>query len=98
MVKMDIVDQATQATGLMKFEVKAVFEAIMTSISESISRGEDVSIRGFGTFKMVQRKEKHARDIRKNTLVVIPAHTGLKFIPSPALKIGSSEKDKDDNK
>ncbi|MCQ2220630.1 MAG: HU family DNA-binding protein, partial [Prevotella sp.] len=56
-------------------------EASMASIKESILNGEEVTLRGFGTFGLKERKEKVARNITKNTTVIIPAHKVVTFKP-----------------
>lgn len=95
MVKADIIASVAEQTGIMQKEVRVVFEASLNVLKESIQKGEDITLRGFGTFRIVSRKERHARDIRKNKLITIPAHSEVKFVVSPDLK---SEVDKLDVK
>ena len=47
-----------------------------------MAEGDNVYLRGFGTFHIIERKEKVGRNISKNTSVVIPAHKIPKFKPS----------------
>lgn len=54
----------------------------MALIKESILNGEEVTLRGFGTFGLKERKEKVARNITKNTTVIIPAHKVVTFKPA----------------
>ena len=61
-------------------------EASMASIKESILNGEEVTLRGFGTFGLKERKEKVARNITKNTTVIIPAHKVVTFKPAAGFK------------
>ena len=60
----------------------AIVEEIMETIKSNMAEGENVYLRGFGTFGVIERKEKLGRNISKNTSVVIPAHKIPKFKPS----------------
>jgi len=82
MTKAEIVSAISEKTGIEKAAVLAVVEEIMTSIKENMAEGENVYLRGFGTFHIVERKEKIGRNIGKNTAVVVPAHKIPKFKPS----------------
>ena len=82
MTKADIVTKISQKTGIEKVAVTAIVEEIMTSIKENMAEGENVYLRGFGTFGIVERKEKLGRNISKGTTVVIPAHKIPKFKPA----------------
>ena len=82
MTKAEIVSQITEKTGIEKVAVTAIIEEIMESIKSNMANGENVYLRGFGTFGVIERKEKLGRNISKNTTVVIPAHKIPKFKPS----------------
>ena len=82
MTKAEIVSQITEKTGIEKVAVTAIVEEIMESIKSNMAEGENVYLRGFGTFGVIERKEKVGRNISKNTTVVIPAHKIPKFKPS----------------
>ena len=82
MTKAEIVSQITEKTGIEKVAVTAIVEEIMESIKSNMAKGENVYLRGFGTFGVIERKEKVGRNISKNTSVVIPAHKIPKFKPS----------------
>lgn len=82
MTKAEIVSQITEKTGIEKVAVTAIVEEIMESIRTNMAEGENVYLRGFGTFHIIERKEKVGRNISKNTSVVIPAHKIPKFKPS----------------
>lgn len=83
MTKSDIVKQIAEKTGFEKEIVSAVVENFMEQVRSSMIRGENIYLRGFGTFLLKQRAEKVARNISKNTTIVIPAHTAPAFKPSP---------------
>ena len=82
MTKAEIVSQITEKTGIEKVAVTAIVEEIMETIKSNMAEGENVYLRGFGTFGIIERKEKLGRNISKNTSVVIPAHKIPKFKPS----------------
>lgn len=81
MTKHDIVIAISDKTGIERTVVQATVEEIMHSIKDSLAQGENVYLRGFGTFEIIQRAEKLGRNISKNTTVVIPAHNIPKFKP-----------------
>ena|ERR1043166_1561081 len=74
MTKADIVNEISEKTGIEKMEVQAAVEAFMKVIRNSMSEGENIYLRGFGTFQVKKRAEKIGRNISKNTTVLIPAH------------------------
>ena len=73
MTKADLVNQIVEETGLDKLEALTAVEAFMSSIKGSLASGNNVYLRGFGSF-IVKRKEKTGRNISKGTIVIIPAH------------------------
>lgn len=83
MIKSDIVKQIAEKTGFEKEIVSAVVENFMEQVRSSMIHGENIYLRGFGTFLLKQRAEKVARNISKNTTIVVPAHTVPAFKPSP---------------
>ena len=64
--------------GLEKSDVLAVVEGFMREVKSSMESGENVYLRGFGSFVLKKRAEKTGRNISKNTTLIIPAH----YIPS----------------
>lgn len=86
MTKAEIVTEIAKTTGIEKSAVLTVIEQFMTSVKESLAKGEDVHLRGFGSFIVKRRAEKTARNISKNTALVIPAHNIPAFKPAPAFK------------
>jgi len=86
MTKQELVREIAKKTGVDQPTVLAVVEATMTTIKESLISGENVYLRGFGTFDLKHRAEKPARNISKNTTVVIPAHDQPHFKPCPEFK------------
>lgn len=86
MTKAEIVTEIAKTTSIDKASVLAVVEGLMTSIKDSLAHGENVYLRGFGSFVVKQRAEKTARNISKNTTLVIPAHNIPAFKPANVFK------------
>lgn len=82
MTKADIVNEVAKATGIEKIAVQNVIECFMENVKDSLSKEENVYLRGFGSFIVKQRAEKTARNISKNTTLVIPAHNIPAFKPA----------------
>ena len=74
MTKAEIVNEISLKTGADRKEVFQIVEGFMESVKASLINGENVYMRGFGSFILKHRAEKVARNINKNTSVVIPAH------------------------
>ena len=82
MTKADIISEIVNKTGIEKPSVTATVEAVMETIKQSMVKGENVYLRGFGTFQLKKRAEKTGRNISKNTSVKIPAHMIPAFKPA----------------
>ena len=83
MTKADIINKIIEDTGLPKKDVTATIEAFMEEIRKSMTvQKENVYLRGFGTFTIKHRAQKTARNISKNTTLVIDAHDFPAFKPS----------------
>ena len=82
MTKIEIVREIASKTGLGTKEVMAIVESMMETIKTSMTNGEEVFLRGFGSFIIKHRAEKTARNITKNTTMIIPAHDIPAFKPA----------------
>lgn len=82
MTKADIVSEIAKSTGIEKAQTQAVVEAMMESIKDSMTRGNNVYLRGFGSFIVKKRAKKVARNISKNTTIEIPERNIPAFKPS----------------
>lgn len=82
MTKADIVNEISRSTGLEKAAVLATVEKFMEVVKDSMAEGNNVYLRGFGSFIIKTRKEKTARNISKNTSIRIPEHKVPAFKPS----------------
>lgn len=81
MTKADIVKEITKKTGLDSGLVLVSVEAFMEVVKESLTEGENVYLRGFGSFILKKRAQKAARNILKNTTIIIPEHHIPAFKP-----------------
>lgn len=96
MTKADIVNEISRSTGLEKSAVLATVEKFMEVVKDSMSNGNNVYLRGFGSFIVKTRKEKTARNISRNTTIKIPAHNVPAFKPAKVflddVKAGTASK------
>jgi len=94
MTKAEIVTDIVAKTGLDKNDVQNIVEAFMESIKDHMCKGDNVYLRGFGSFVVKKRAEKKGRNILKNTTIVIPAHYIPSFKPAKTFvtKVKSSVK------
>jgi DNA-binding protein HU-beta len=82
MTKAEIVAKISEKTGIEKVAVQTAVEAFMNSVKQSVSEGQSVYLRGFGSFIPKKRAEKTGRNISKNTTIIIPAHYIPAFKPA----------------
>tara|TARA_B110000003_G_C16615914_1_gene521281 strand:+ start:1376 stop:1660 length:285 start_codon:yes stop_codon:yes gene_type:complete len=82
MTKAELVSKIAESTGVEKLTTLAIVESFMSEIKESIADNKGVFLRGFGTFKPKKRAQKTGRNIKKNTTIIIPAHTIPAFKPA----------------
>lgn len=86
MKKAEIVIEIAKQTGIEKAAVLSVVEKFMDVVKDSLSNGDNVYLRGFGSFIVKQRAEKTARNISKNTTIIVPAHNIPFFKPADTFK------------
>ena len=82
MTKAEIVTEIANKTGVEKVAVQAVVESFMETVKDTMVNGENVYLRGFGSFIIKRRAEKTGRNISKNTTIIIPAHNIPAFKPA----------------
>lgn len=82
MTKADIVNEIAKKTGVDKASVLATVESFMDVVKDSLANDENVYLRGFGSFIVKRRAQKTARNISKNTTIIIPEHNIPAFKPS----------------
>ncbi|MCH7782585.1 integration host factor subunit beta [candidate division KSB1 bacterium] len=86
MTKAEVVSIIANATGLTKVETEAVVNGFITTIRDSLKEGKGIEIRGFGTFKVREKKPRIARNPRTGEKVNIPKKFVPVFKPSKELK------------
>ena len=82
MTKADIVNEISQKTGIEKATVLATVEAFMETVKDSLAGGNEVFLRGFGSFILKKRATKTARNISKKTTIIFPEHHIPAFKPA----------------
>ncbi|MFA7615035.1 MAG: HU family DNA-binding protein [Moheibacter sp.] len=82
MTKAEIVTNISNKLGLEKNETQKVVEYFMDEVKSSLESGENVYLRGFGSFIVKKRAEKTGRNISKGTSIIIPAHHVPAFKPA----------------
>ena len=82
MTKAEIVNEISKKTGVDKTTALATVEAFMETVKDSLVKEENVYLRGFGSFILKKRAQKTARNISKNTTIIIPEHNIPSFKPA----------------
>jgi DNA-binding protein HU-beta len=82
MTKADIVNEISKSTGIDKMDVLRTVESFMEEVKKSLEGGENVYLRGFGSFIVKKRAKKTARNISQNTTIIIPEHNIPAFKPA----------------
>lgn len=87
MTKADIVDIISTSVGLTKVETETVVNGFMETVIDAMKRGENIELRGFGSFKVVKRAQRVARNPKTNVEVIVPEQ----FVP--VLKVSKDFKE-----
>lgn len=87
MTKADIVEIISSSTGLTKIETETVVNGFMETVIEAMKRGDNIELRGFGSFKVVKRAQRVARNPKTNVEVIVPEQ----FVP--VLKVSKDFKE-----
>ena len=85
MTKAELINEIAIATGYDKKTIGTIVESSMDSIKKSLIEGDNVYLRGFGTFQIKMRKAKIARNIYASKSVPVPAHRVATFKPCKGL-------------
>ncbi len=86
MFKADIVNSIAAKTGNTKVAAETFLDSFIEIIEETLKKGEDVSLIGFGSFKVVETKAKTGRNPRTGKEIKIPAGKKVKFTIGKVLK------------
>ena len=82
MTKAEVIAEITDKTGIDRGDVTATIENFFEVVKDSMEEGESIYIRGFGSFVNKKRAKKVARNISKNTAIIIDEHYVPSFKPS----------------
>ena len=82
MTKAEIVAEIASKTGIEKVTVQEVVETLMETVKDTMKKGENVYLRGFGSFIIKKRAEKTGRNISKGETIIIPEHYIPAFKPA----------------
>lgn len=82
MKKSDLINLIAEQTGVPKVDVLVSIESFFTNVKDTLAQGENIYIRGFGSFITKKRAAKIGRNIKKNTSVYIPEHYIPAFKPA----------------
>ncbi len=86
MIKQDMIDNIANSTGLTKVEVEAVINESFIEIINSLSKNENIELRGFGSFSVKHRMPKKARNPRTGDPIFLPERYVPVFKPSKLMK------------
>ena len=86
MTKADMVNEIAKTTSTDRAAVLSVVEQFMAVVKDSLAHGENVYLRGFGSFIVKTRADKTARNISKNTTLIIPVHNTPAFNPANSFR------------
>ena len=94
MTKAEVISEVAEKTGVDKAEVSSAIEAFFTVVKNSMADGNNIYVRGFGSFINKKRAKKVARNISKNTAIIIDEHYIPSFKPAKVFveKIKTSKK------
>jgi len=86
MNKAELIEEVASQTGLTKRTAREAVDAVVSAISDCLAKGEKVTLVGFGTFGVRQRKARTGRNPRTGAALQIPAKRVARFIPGKTLK------------
>ena len=86
MTKTELVRAAAERSDMTQKDTEIALTAIIDTIKDVLNAGEKVQLIGFGTFEVVERKEKVGRNPKTNEEIIIPKHNALKFKVAKELK------------
>lgn len=92
MRKADLINRIAEKTGIPKVDVLVTLETLFKEVKGTLSEGENIYIRGFGSFVTKKRAAKVGRNIKKNIAVDIPAHYIPAFKPAKEFILGIKDK------
>ena len=86
MNKFELISNIAMKTGMTKADAEMAYEAVFEAIEEALVAGEKVTVSGFGTFEVKERKARKGHDPRTKEEIVIPSLKAATFKPGKVLK------------
>ena len=86
MIKLDIVNEVVNRTGLTKTKAEVAVETVFDSMKKALERGDRIELRGFGVFNVKPRKTGIGRNPRTGAEVSIPPGNAVRFKPGKELQ------------
>jgi DNA-binding protein HU-beta len=86
MTKDELINEISRKTGIDKITVGKTVESLMETVKVNMTKNKDIYFKGFGKFMVKKRAKKTARNISKNTTVIIPEHFVPTFKPTKDFK------------
>jgi integration host factor subunit beta len=86
MTKADLVEKVAEAASLSKTEAEAVVKTVLDSVVDALRSGEKVELRGFGSFRLRQRRPRQGRNPKTGTRVEVPGKSVPYFKPGKELR------------
>jgi len=86
MTKSDLVEEISARTGVSRNQTAVIVDQMLDAVCRALSEGRHLEIRGFGTFKVRERRARRARNPRSGSEVMVPAKLVPVFKPSKELK------------
>jgi nucleoid DNA-binding protein len=84
--KADLVEEVSIGTGVSKHHTALIVDGMLEALCRALTEGKHIEIRGFGTFKVRERRARRARNPRSGAEVMVPAKIVPVFKPSKELK------------
>lgn len=86
LTKADLIQQISEAIGLQRIETEAVLNAFIYFINDALKKGNEVEIRGLGSFRIIEREPRLARNPKTGEKIQLPKRRSPQFRPSKDLK------------
>ena len=86
MIKLDIINEVVNKTGITKLKAEAAVETVFESMKKALSAGDRIELRGFGVFNVRPRKTGIGRNPRTGAEVAIPPGKAVRFKPGKELQ------------
>jgi DNA-binding protein HU-beta len=86
MNKAQLIEEVAGKTGLTKKDVGIVVDAFIETVGDALSKGNKVTLVGFGTFQVMERKARRGRNPQTGEELQIPAKKVPKFVPGKSLR------------